>query len=83
MAWKCVCKIENTDESQNCKNCGRKKPKYMGIKIDLGAIEKMDAQQMGVWYLMIAYDHLTEAQEYCDLYADLNKSVRGQSNCAT
>ena len=68
MSWKCVCKEENNpDESKVCKNCGRTKPKYLGVKLDLGSTEKMSTNQKAVWYLMIAYDHLIESDEYLKL----------------
>lgn len=68
MSWKCVCKEENnSDESKVCKNCGRTRPKYLGVKLDLDSTEKMSTDQKAVWYLMIAYDHLIESIEYLKL----------------
>ena len=80
MSWKCVCKEENnTDESKTCKNCGRTRPKYLGVKLDLGSMEKMTNDQKAVWYLMIAHDYLLESDEYLKLDKDLSKKLGDES----
>lgn len=66
MSWKCVCKEKNIDEDLHCKNCARKRPKYFGVKLELGAKEKMNNEQYATWKLIIAYDHLLEMKIFLD-----------------
>lgn len=77
MSWKCACKEENnSNETRTCKNCGRSRPKYLGIKLDLSPTDKMTEEQKGVWYLMIAYHHLSESNEYLKLEKDLSEKSK-------
>lgn len=76
MSWKCVCKEQNNpDDSKVCKNCGRTRPKYLGIKLDLGPSEKMTKEQRSVWYLMIAYNYLLESNEYLKFDRELSEKI--------
>lgn len=65
MSWNCSCKQVNDDELSACSNCGRKKPKYLGVKIDFGKHE-LTTEQLSVWYLMISYEYLKTAKETND-----------------
>jgi tetratricopeptide (TPR) repeat protein len=62
MSWNCSCKQINADALNSCCNCGRKKPKYLGVKIEFGTSE-LTRDQLSVWYLMIAFDYLKLAKE--------------------
>ncbi len=76
MSWKCVCKEENNaDESRFCKNCGRNKPKYLGVKLDLGSRESMSTDQKAVWYLMVAYDYLLESERFAKLENEFSEKL--------
>jgi len=80
MSWKCVCKEQNNpDDSKACKNCGRRRPKYLGVKLDLAASEKMTNEQKSVWYLMIAHDHLLESDEYLNLDKEFSGKLGDQN----
>ena len=80
MSWKCVCKEQhNPDDSKVCKNCGRTRPKYLGIKLDLGPSDKMTREQKSVWYLMIAHDHLLESDEYLKLEREFSEKLGDQN----
>jgi len=73
MSWNCSCKQVNDDELLSCNNCGRKKPKYLGVKIDFGKHE-MTAEQLSVWYLMISYEYLKTAKAISDQVHELINS---------
>lgn len=75
MNWKCVCNNENVDERLSCKNCGRQKPKYLGIKLDIDQTQKMDDQQKAIWYLMIADDFFNIASNSLKYYEELKSKV--------
>ena len=80
MSWKCVCKEkDNPDEANICKNCGRKRPKYLGVTLALESGETMSEEQKAVWYLMIAYNHLNEAREYLEIHRDLSVKLGDES----
>lgn len=79
MGWKCACKAENVDESVQCNNCGRKKPKYLGVKLELAPTEKMNDDQFAVWYLMMAYDHLIDAEAYLKSYEETKEKLGDQT----
>jgi len=80
MSWKCVCKEENnSDESTVCKKCGRSKPKYLGIKLVLSPTEKMSPEQLAVWYLMIAHDHLLDSEISLNHDAELSEKLGNQN----
>ena len=70
MSWKCVCKEENSDDSQYCSNCARKKPKYLGVKLEIESTQEMSQEQKAVWYLMISHDHLRDANRYLGSYRE-------------
>ncbi len=79
MSWKCVCKEENNNDKNNiCRNCGRKKPEYLGIKLDINSTEKMNDEQKSIWYLMLAYDHLKDSNNNLSYYKELNDKVGNQ-----
>jgi tetratricopeptide (TPR) repeat protein len=83
MSWKCVCKEENNpDESKICKNCGRSRPKYLGVQLNTTSSEKMSTDQKAVWYLLIAQDHIHESDEYLELDRDLTEKL-GDSDQST
>ena len=47
-----------------CKNCGRKKPKYLGIKLNVDLNDKITLEQLAIWHLMVAYSYLIKLDEY-------------------
>lgn len=73
MSWNCSCKQTNDDELNFCQNCGRTKPKYLGVKIDFGTKE-LSTEQLSVWYLLIANNYLLTAKEYQKLITELIES---------
>lgn len=79
MSWNCVCKFSNQDELLKCGNCGRKKPKYLGVKLEFDNTGKMNNEQLAVWYLMIAYSDLNELKGVREIYKDL-QGKRGDMN---
>jgi tetratricopeptide (TPR) repeat protein len=79
MSWNCVCKFSNQDDAIKCNNCGRKKPKYLGVKIEIDSTGKLTNEQLSVWYLMIAFSDLAELKKTQELYKDLN-SKKGDMN---
>jgi len=80
MSWKCVCKEQNNpDDSKICKKCGRARPKYLGIKLDLAPSESMTKEQKSVWYLMIAYDYLLESDKYLKLHKELSEELKNSN----
>jgi len=87
MSWSCVCNKANEDEVLQCINCGRKKPKYLGVKLEVST-DKMEAEQKAVWYLKIAFDCLQDAQntyvyhekERTFIHDIKNEEVKGAKN---
>lgn len=72
MAWKCVCKEENNDNNQKeCINCGRKKPKYLGVKLDLDYDGPMPDSIKEVWLLKVANSYIDESDNYLKLITEL------------
>jgi len=80
MSWKCFCKEDtNLDESKVCKNCGKRRPKYLGVKLDLGSTEEMSSEQKAVWYLMIAYSYFLKSDENLSLHRELLNKVGNEN----
>jgi tetratricopeptide (TPR) repeat protein len=80
MSWRCVCNEEgNPDESRTCRNCGRMKPKYLGVTLETQPTEKMSKEQKAVWYLVVAYSYLAESGECIENCDELSGRL-GDSN---
>jgi len=63
MEWICSCKTSNEDALSKCSNCGRKKPKYFGIKVDFKSNANLDDKKLSLWYLKVAIKYLDDALE--------------------
>ena len=71
MPWICSCKTSNQDNLNKCSNCGRKKPKYLGIKIDFSSFIEMDEKKLSVWYLKLANKYLYQANDNLNYLIEL------------
>lgn len=63
MTWNCSCKKVNDDNQSKCGKCGRIKPKYLGVKIDISGDIQFDSQQFSLWNLMLANNYLIKAKK--------------------
>jgi len=63
MEWICSCKTKNEDSLSECLNCGRKKPKYFGIKVDFQSTSDLDEKKLSLWYLKVAIKYIKDAKE--------------------
>jgi len=80
MSWKCVCKeVNNPDNSDICINCGRKKPKYLGVKLDINITDNMTEKQKAIWYLMISYNYLHKSEENRKSVGELSQYLGNQN----
>jgi len=67
LSWKCVCKeAGNSDENKSCKNCGRKRPKYLGVKLDLDYLGPWPEQVKVKWLMVVAQSYINTSDQHLE-----------------
>jgi tetratricopeptide (TPR) repeat protein len=76
MEWICSCKTSNEDLLNKCSNCGRKKPKYFGIKVDFKSTSNLNDEKLSLWYLQLAIKYLKDAQERLNILVESRAEIK-------